>query len=876
MSSKTNPKWKSLSGKLNQESMTSLQNTAKIKLANTLKSLQQNSEKSKHEKKTDQKNIGYSGATQDCVPLKDIVNGIYITEDNRYLSVVEILPTKYDLKSPEKQEYLLKVFGNLFQKKPYKWQLKIVNDIGTCRDLIYNIKTCCRHQEVASVRESMNAYISFINSLIDKGSIVTRYFYIWEYHDTEIGKTSHEDKIQQMIEIRNDIISGFNSIEDGNIALYHENESLFVTDFLYKFFNRRTYDAESLKERYSRISADYEDFNAATGSNKKMTYKDIVASKGIAFIDHDSMIMDGIYYSYIGIMGNSWPTDVYAGWLNCISYGAMVDIDIIGKILPEKTTKIALEQYNNIVEQRAMSALKKGRKKGTLLADNFNNNRTVLEAMKRGEDLYDVAIILTVRASTKKLLKSYIRQIKKHMTNELKMDIYDSMYCVEKYFSMVMPFLTFNDIFYNLAHNTLSTDLACLYNLKTNTIYDPTGHVIGTTGLPGKAYKEIVCINNFNTQFFENANMLIFGTSGAGKTYTLESIGHRMYLHGVRCYYIIPKKGYQFKNSCDIVDGLYVPFGPGSKFRINPMAIRDEGQIDETKIKDDTVINNKSLLAKQINDMILWISLNLDLDSPLTHTEYNKLNIALTEVYMSFGITESNESIYKNIETRELKLMPIIGDLYDHIKEVPELSRISEALEIYVYGNCKNMNGQTNIDLTKDYIVFDVDEDNIGEKLLAAFLFLPFKFVYGEVKASPDRSSAVFFDEIWKMMKYRSCAEQVQNMVKLIRGYGGGTIISTQQVGDLLGDEMKEYGETLLACSAITLLKKIKPKDMPYIRENYSITDEEAEAILHFKRQQGMLITNGDNMQITLNASQREYQAFNDGTDAKYGKQKII
>ena len=100
--------------------MTSLQNTAKIKLANKLKSLQQNSEKSKHEKKTDQKNIGYSGATQDCVPLKDIVNGIYITEDNRYLSVVEILPTKYDLKSPEKQEYLLKVFGNLFQKKPYK------------------------------------------------------------------------------------------------------------------------------------------------------------------------------------------------------------------------------------------------------------------------------------------------------------------------------------------------------------------------------------------------------------------------------------------------------------------------------------------------------------------------------------------------------------------------------------------------------------------------------------------------------------------------------------------------------------------------------------------------------------------------------------
>lgn len=91
-----------------------------------------------------------------------------------------------------------------------------------------------------------------------------------------------------------------------------------------------------------------------------------------------------------------------------------------------------------------------------------------------------------------------------------------------------------------------------------------------------------------------------------------------------------------------------------------------------------------------------------------------------------------------------------------------------------------------------------------------------------------------------------------------------------------MAEEMKEYGETLLACSAITLLKKIKPRDMPYIRENYSLTDEEAERVIHFKRQQGLLITNGDNMEITLNASPREYAAFNDGTDKRYGKQHIV
>ena len=68
--------------------------------------------------------------------------------------------------------------------------------------------------------------------------------------------------------------------------------------------------------------------------------------------------------------------------------------------------------------------------------------------------------------------------------------------------------------------------------------------------------------------------------------------------------------------------------------------------------------------------------------------------------------------------------MPILGDLYDRIVNIPELSRIKDSLEIYIHGNCQNMNGQTNIDLENPYIIFDVDEDNIGERLLAAFLFL--------------------------------------------------------------------------------------------------------------------------------------------------------
>lgn len=848
--------------------MTTLTNTVNSKIATTLKrTLDHQNPDHKHKPK-ENLSLGYSGATQDCIPIKKIINGIYLTDDNRYLGLVEFLPTTYTLKPLHLQEALLKNFSSLFTRKPYKWQLKIMNETGDCADLIENLKKNCRNQDDPVVSDSLNAYINFIRTLVNNGSCISRFFFIWEFSGIE-GKFDYpeEDIVQNMCEIRREIVSTFNSTEDGNACLEHADESQFVLEVLYKYFNRKTSKVQSLTERIDRMSSDYSLFHQLTGSEKEMNYKDILAPKGIYFHDRACMVMDGSYYGYIGLKSDSWPLyDVPAGWLTCFSYGAMVDIDVIGKRLPSNPTKIALEQYNKLKDSDIRSKKRKGNfNRIAEKQESLNNNEQVLNAMKSGDELYDIAVILTIRASSKKQLMSYMRQIRQHMSHELKFDPYDSFLCVEDYFSLTMPFLSMNYLFGALSHNVLTSNITSLYPLISNTIYDPSGYIAGTTG---PSNNEIAAINNFNTNYFENANMLIFGTSGSGKTYTLQTYGTRMFLNGIRCFCILPKKGYEYKKGCDLVNGLYVPIGPGYKTCINIMAIREEGKLDAAKVKDDTAISNKSLLATKINNLVLWIDLLMDI--PLNLNETTKLNTILTDLYNEFGISEDNDSIFMDPLKKSLKTMPIIGDLYKKLNGIDGMERIRDALSLFVTGNCQNLNGQTNVDLSEyRYIVFDVDEDNIGDRLLAAFLYIPFDFVYSEIKASPDSNDIVIFDEIWRMTKNRRTAEQVQNIVKVIRGYAGGTIMATQEVKDLLGGENKEFSETLLSNSSITLLLKIKRKDMEYVEKNFTLSESEKFDLMNFRRKNGLLVVNGVNMPIHIETSTREFEFLSDHTGTK-------
>lgn len=92
-----------------------------------------------------------------------------------------------------------------------------------------------------------------------------------------------------------------------------------------------------------------------------------------------------------------------------------------------------------------------------------------------------------------------------------------------------------------------------------------------------------------------------------------------------------------------------------------------------------------------------------------------------------------------------IKEMPITSDLYEELTKMPGTERLLAALDVIVNGTCKNMDGQTNVDLSNNYTVIDVDEQVIGEDLLPWFIFVAFDCVYDFAKSSRTHFGRNFF-----------------------------------------------------------------------------------------------------------------------------------
>lgn len=812
----------------------------------------------------------FEGSTQDYIPVKHIQDGMYLTKDNRYIGVIEVLPVGFYQKSVQGKLSIITSFREVFQNKHIRWMLKIMRDGGNSIDLIPHLLKNCPNQSDPVVKETLDNYIAYLKKLASSGTVSERYFFIWEYSGIDGVKSRDPEEVAQtMWENKCAIIDSLTDC--GNICLRHDNENAFLGEVAYTFFNRKSSKIETIYDRYDRLNSDFDTFNKLTGMNKQLKYADLIAPKGLSTMNRNYLVMDGTYYGFIGLSSESWPTDIAAGWLDCLNYGANVDVDVIGKMLPHQLSLAALTQVSEIRSSGAKALLNRGnQRKGLPRLQKAQDVAEVAAKLNAGDDLYDVAIVLTVRANTPKQLRSSMRMINHHLKHKLHITP-DSCYtCYEDYFRLTMPFLYTTPVFTRLKHNVLASKLAYFYPFTSLALSDPSGTILGQSS------RQVISLNQFNTDFFENANMLILGSSGAGKSYTEKIIGERSYLNGKRCFFILPKKGYEYEECCKLVNGAYLKLMPSTSICINILEIRPEIDIDRSKIDDNISISGESLLAKKVNDVIIWLELLMG-NTMSSHLS-NQLNAIIYKMYNEFGITGDNDSIYANSTHSTLKPMPILSDLYNTIQaaesdEYETLSHddatdILDALHPFIFGICKNMNGQTNIDLSNRMIVFDCNEDIIGEKWLAAFLYVAFTFVCGEVKASENTDDLIFLDEVWKMMKNAECAKQVQNLVKIIRGYRGGTVIATQEIGDFLRAQ-EDYGASVINCSSITLLMKMKEHDLKLVKENYQLTPEESDKLLKFKRGNGILFAAGDKIPLRIVSSEFEQSAFSDRTAKK-------
>lgn len=779
------------------------------------------------------------------LPVKQVKNGIILTSDNRYVKLVEILPINFLLRSPAEQRNIIFSFMSYLKIAPVNMQFKVVSKKADIQEYIEKIREEAEKETDERCRILQEDYARLIRTLGTKEAITRRFFLIFEYQSYNGNKNPEEKDVFLYMKSAVQTAKKYLAL-CGNVVLEHENETRFIVDTFYQILNRQTSLRETLDERIQKVRDYYLEENGKE-SIRQIPVTELFAPETIEFKNWNYVVIDGIYHTYLFIPSQKYRTRVPAGWLSLlINAGEGIDVDVF--FFKQDKTK-SMERIGRRIR------LNRSKIKDTYDTNSdFDNLSESIHAgyyLKRGlggsEEFYYMSTLITITGYSAKEVEWRAKEMTK-LLNSQDIGTTTCIFREEQAFLSSLPLLSLDKKIYARAkRNVLTSGVAACYPFASYEMSDKDGIMMGVN----KANSSLVIVDIFNTQIYKNANIAILGTSGAGKTFTMQLMALRMRRKNIQVFIIAPDKGHEFARACTNIGGEFIQISPASHNCINVMEIRPT----DTATSDilDGYMAERSELAMKIQSLHIFFSL---LIPDMTHEEKQLLDEALVITYQEKGITHDNQSLEDPRNPGQYRRMPILGDLYGVLQRKAECRRIANILNRLVNGSASSFNQQTNVDLDNKYVVLDISELS-GDLLLG--MFVAIDFVWTKAKEDRTVEKAIFVDEAWKLLASNELAgEYLLEIFKVIRAYGGAAVCATQDLADFFALKGGKLGRGILNNSKTKIILNMENAEAEHIREELDLSEAEMNSIIHFERGNGLISTNNNNLVVEFKASQLE------------------
>ena len=690
-------------------------------------------------------------------------------------------------------------------------------------------------------------------------ALTRRFFLIFRYEELRRNENSDYGQIcSTLLTAEQNARAYF--MQCGNNILQPKDPDEATAEILYMFFNRRSCVEEPFHSRVDRIVLD-----TMAAKNKVIGIDPVphirmahfIAPRGIDLTHRNYIIMDGLYYSFLYIKGNGYPNKVRAGWMSSlINAGEGIDVDVFLRRENRSKTidKVAQRIRLNRTKLKSMQDTSTDYEE---LAGSIQAGYFIKQGIANyNEDLFYMSVFVTVSARTYEELMWR----KQQMTDMLKsMDMYvsDCSFQQEDALRTVMPFLQISPKLEKKSkRNVLTSGAASTYMFTSFEMSDDTGVLLGIN----RHNNSLCIVDLFDTKKNKNANLNLLGTSGAGKTFTMQLLALRMRMRGIQCYIIAPIKGHEFRRACNRIGGQFIKIAPGSPHCINIMEIRHTISPEMELIDELDYSEMDSLLAQKIQQLMIFFSL---LIPDMTNEEEQMLDEALIRTYGKFGITHDNDSVYadRNAVPPKMKTMPILGDLHEELQKNEMTKRIAVIVSRFVTGSAQSFNQQTNVDLSNKYIVLDLSE--LKGKLLPVGMMIALDYVWDKIKSDRTKKKAIMIDEIWQLIgagSNRMAAEFCLEIFKVIRGFGGAAISATQDLSDFFGLEDGRYGRAIINNSKNKIILNLEPDEAEFVRDTLKLTKTEIRSITRFERGEALICSNNSKVPVIIKASKEEQE----------------
>lgn len=797
--------------------------------------------------------------TQDFIPIKNLEHGIIETTDGRYIKILEIEPINFMLRSEEEQYEIICSFASWLKISPVHLQFKSITRKADSDKHIAMLRKETETEESEQCKKLSEGYIRLIKDVGSREALTRRFFLIFRYEELRRNENSDYGQIcSALLTAEQNARAYF--MQCGNNILQPKDPDEATAEILYMFFNRRSCVEEPFHSRVDRIALD-----TMAAKNKVIGIDPIphirmahfIAPRGIDLTHRNYIIMDGLYYSFLYIKGNGYPNKVRAGWMSSlINAGEGIDVDVFLKRENRSKTidKVAQRIRLNRTKLKSMQDTSTDYEE---LAGSIQAGYFIKQGIANyNEDLFYMSVFVTVSARTYEELMWR----KQQMTDMLKsMDMYvsDCSFQQEDALRTVMPFLQISPKLEKKSkRNVLTSGAASTYMFTSFEMSDDTGVLLGIN----RHNNSLCIVDLFDTKKNKNANLNLLGTSGAGKTFTMQLLALRMRMRGIQCYIIAPIKGHEFRRACNRIGGQFIKIAPGSPHCINIMEIRHTISPEMELIDELDYSEMDSLLAQKIQQLMIFFSL---LIPDMTNEEEQMLDEALIRTYGKFGITHDNDSVYedRNAVPPKMKTMPILGDLHEELQNNEMTKRIAVIVSRFVTGSAQSFNQQTNVDLSNKYIVLDLSE--LKGKLLPVGMMIALDYVWDKIKSDRTKKKAIMIDEIWQLIgagSNRMAAEFCLEIFKVIRGFGGAAISATQDLSDFFGLEDGRYGRAIINNSKNKIILNLEPDEAEFVRDTLKLTKTEIRSITRFERGEALICSNNSKVPVIIKASKEEQE----------------
>jgi len=545
---------------------------------------------------------------------------------------------------------------------------------------------------------------------------------------------------------------------------------------------------------------------------------DIIAPSSVEVDFKHVRVGDTFYRSFFVV---DYPRQVSPNWLSIlIDYKETMNISMF--LYPVESKDILSNLRRKIAEMEATieSDLQQGLEPDPKIRASLEDAVSLREELARGlERFFQFGLYVTLSADTLEELNLRSKQLVSLLASNL-LVIKPATLQMEDGFKTTIP--TGTDKLFN-TRNMDTTSVASTFPFTSYEISYPNGILYGVNTLNNS----LVIVDRFS---FENANEVVFGKSGSGKSFLVKLEVLRQMMFESEILIIDPED--EYGTLCKSLDGEYINFSKDSEVKINPFALLSEDMTEaQLGIK---ILSVHGLLKTMLGEM--------------SATQEAILDRSIVLCYKQKGITP-DPATYKNEP-------PILEDLYKTLlnMEEPEAKDLAFRLEKYVKGGFSGLfNQQTNYDVKNQLTVFSLR--SLEEVLRPIAMHVILDFIWNRVRTKLKRRLLIV-DEAWYMMKYPDSASFLQGIAKRARKYFLGVTTLTQDIEDFLSSD---YGKAILSNSSVQILLKQGSSEVEILAKTLNLSEGEKQYLLTAQVGEGLLFAGQNHVTAQFVASQFEY-----------------